>query len=72
MKMGEQFWADGHGDRETLKAALIIGRQWSGTTEEPPVYVLNEDVLASNFRLVIYDTIALVFITMHQLVPEEP
>ena len=53
IKMGEEFWQDGIGDRATRKAALVIGRQLTATEDEGQssnsnaVYVLNEDVQAS-------------------------
>ena len=43
MKMSEEFWADGNGDRATKKAALVIGRQKT-VGGESAVYVLNDDV----------------------------
>ncbi|CAB4034689.1 Hypothetical predicted protein, partial [Paramuricea clavata] len=46
IKLGEEFWEDGNGDRATKKAALVIGRQWTTDEEQlgNEVYVLNEDV----------------------------
>jgi hypothetical protein len=43
MKMSEEFWADGNGDRATKKAALVIGQQKTEGLESA-VYVLNEEV----------------------------